>query len=187
VADCCGCGSEPSGAIKCGEFLDRAAESGFGLRWKIFFGAPSKGWPARVKVRKQSTDRRMQDGRWPQCHQHDKSQPNYVWYYRERQKHIEHKGLRAPSGPPGPGILYRLAPPPPPGLLVGTCSWLAEDMLVSREGLCSMELVSVLAIGFHSKYPLPIFLNIPRSVKAIWRTYKLMSCMIISFRKLYVC
>jgi hypothetical protein len=44
----------------------RAAKSGFGPRWKTFFGPPSKGEPARGKVRNQSRQRRTQDGRLPQ-------------------------------------------------------------------------------------------------------------------------
>jgi hypothetical protein len=42
---------------------DSAAESEFGLRWKNFFGPPSKGETAKGKVKKQSWRRRKQDGR----------------------------------------------------------------------------------------------------------------------------
>ena len=41
-------------------------------------GHPSMSGPARRKERKQSIERRRQDGRWPKCRQHDKPLPNYI-------------------------------------------------------------------------------------------------------------
>jgi hypothetical protein len=66
VAGCCECDSEFPRSIKCGEYLEGAAESRFGLRRKTFFGPRSKGGSVRGKVRKQSRERHTQDGRWPQ-------------------------------------------------------------------------------------------------------------------------
>ena len=69
--------------------LSRATESGF--------GPLSNGVKKREEVRKQSRQCSKQDGRWAQVPSKGQTVPNYLWYYRERQKHIQHLGSPVPG------------------------------------------------------------------------------------------
>ena len=75
---------------------------------------PSKGGLARGKEVNKAVCvvRKMSVGR--KCRQHDKSLPNYFWYYREIQKRRQHTEAPRPVSPSVPSNLYRLPPSPLP-------------------------------------------------------------------------
>jgi hypothetical protein len=119
VAGTCKCGNEPSVSTKCGEFLDWL-RIGLLLRkdcaaWSILQGTMAyslKGASAGGKTK--GKKQKASYGRWPLAASAFSTTNHYLITSdtTEKDKSIRHiGGPRPPSGPLGPGNLYRFPPP----------------------------------------------------------------------------